>query len=133
MGRKPPATGVSSHPEELRKAITSALREGQALVNLDNITYPLDSPDLARAITQLEYADRLLGGNTMLRLPTNILWTATGNNLTLKGDMPSRALLCRIDARVERPEERTFKIADLPGYLITKRERLTRISIIQAA
>ena len=86
-GRKPAATGVSSQPEELRKAITSALRENQPIVNLDNITHVLSSADLARAVTQSEYSDRLLGVNRMLRLPTNILWTATGNNLTVRGDL----------------------------------------------
>jgi uncharacterized protein DUF3854 len=123
-GRKPAATGVASKDDELRKAITSALREGQAVVNLDNITHPLGSPDLARAITQSVYQDRLLGVNKMLSLPTNVLWTATGNNLTFPGDLPSRALLCRIDSRAERPEERAFKIVDLPGYLLTNRKRL---------
>ena len=128
-GRKPPATGVAKEGDELRKAITSALRENQAIINLDNITRPLDSPDLARAITQSEYADRLLGVNRMLRLPTNVLWTATGNNLTFQGDLPSRALICRIDAEKERPEERSFKIVDLPKYLIANRSRLVVASM----
>jgi hypothetical protein len=114
-GRKPAATGLAKEGDELRKAITSALRENQAIINLDNVTRPLDSPDLARAITQSEYADRLLGANRMLRLPTNVSWTATGNNLVFHGDLPSRALICRIDSETERPEERTFKIADLPA------------------
>jgi putative DNA primase/helicase len=60
----------------------------------------------------------------MLQLLTNILWTATGNNLSFLGDLRSRALISRIDAGVERPEERAFRIADLPGYLMANRERL---------
>ncbi len=123
-GRKPPSTGVARTEDELRKTVTSVLREGQAIVNLDNITRPLNSPDLARAITQSEYSDRLLGVNRVLRLKTNVLWTATGNNLTFLGDMSSRALLSRIDAKVERPEERTFQIPDLPQHLIENRKRL---------
>jgi hypothetical protein len=123
-GRRPPATGVARSQDELRKAITSSLLEGQAMVNLDNITHPLDSPHLTRALTQSLYADRHLGVNEILRLPTNILWTATGNNLTFLGDLPSRVLLCRIDAAIERPEERTFRIADLPAYLLANRKRL---------
>ena len=122
-GRKPAASGIAKEGDELRKAITSALRENQAIINLDNITRPLDSPDLARAITQSEYADRLLGTNRMLRLPTNVLWTATGNNLAFRGDLPSRALLCRIDPETERPEERVFKIDDLPAHLLANRKR----------
>jgi putative DNA primase/helicase len=84
----------------------------------------LDSPDLARALTQAEYADRLLGENKMLRLPTNVLWTATGNNLTFRGDLSSRTLLCRIDSGVERPEERKFTISNLAAHLVENRKSL---------
>jgi hypothetical protein len=94
------------------------------LANLDNVIDPLDSPDLARAITQSIYADRLLATNTILRLPTNIMWTATGNNLTFKGDLSSRALICLIDANREHPEERTFQIANLIGHLQASRKQL---------
>jgi len=128
-GRKPPAMGVSVKDEELRKAITSALREGHLMINLDNITHPLGSPDLARALTQSLYADRLLGANHVLRLPTNVLWTATGNNLTFGGDMPSRALLCRLDAQMERPEERYFHIKDLPTHLLENRKQLSAAAL----
>jgi hypothetical protein len=123
-GRLPAAAGFSRQSEELRKVITSSLREGHSMVNFDNIVDPLDSPDLARALTQLIYLDRLLGTNTTLRLRTNVLWTATGNNLTVKGDMASRTLLCRIDAKTERPEEREFRIPDLRAHLMTNRKRL---------
>jgi hypothetical protein len=53
----------------------------------------------------------------MLRLPTTVLWTATGNNLIFRKDLSSRALLSRIDARVESPEHRSFKITDLADFL----------------
>ncbi len=124
MGRPAPATSFSPHREEIRKSITSVLREGHSVVALDNIEHVLHSPDLARAITQSEYQDRLLSKNRMLRLPTTVLWTATGNNLTFKGDLSARAVLCRIDARIERPERRSFRIANLPCYLREHRTRL---------
>ena len=129
-GRKPAAAGVARENDELRKAITAALRENQAVINLDNIIHDLDSPDLARAVTQSEYQDRLLGTNQNLRLPTNVTWTATGNNVVLRGDMPSRSLICRIDAGVERPEERVFRIVNLPSYLLLHRRRLVNDVLI---
>jgi putative DNA primase/helicase len=104
--------------------VTSILREGHLIVNLDNIEGPFASPDLARAITQAEYSDRILGESRQLRLPTNVLWTATGNNLIFRGDLASRALLCRIDSGVERPEQRTFKITDFKAFLRENRKRL---------
>jgi hypothetical protein len=123
-GRPAPATAVSTQREELRKVVTSILREGHLIVNLDNIEGPFASPDLARAITQTEYSDRILGESRQLRLPTNVLWTATGNNLTLRGDLSSRTLLCRIDSKLERPEQRTFKITDFKAFLRENRKRL---------
>jgi putative DNA primase/helicase len=123
-GRPAPAMAVPADREEIRKAVAAALREGHAIVNLDNIEHPLGSPDLSRAITQSEYADRLLGETRILRLPTNLLWTATGNNLTFRGDLAVRALLCRLDAKRERPEERQFKIADLQTHILEHRREL---------
>ncbi|MGD0127431.1 MAG: hypothetical protein ABSF46_18870 [Terriglobia bacterium] len=58
-GKEAPAMAASSDREELRKAVT-VLREGHAIVNLDNVEHALHSPDLSRAITQSEYQDRLL-------------------------------------------------------------------------
>lgn len=112
---------VSGDREEMRKAVTAALREGHAIINLDNIEQPVGSPDLSRAITQIEYQDRILGASKTLRLATNLTWTATGNNLAFRGDLAVRALLCRQDAKMERPEERRFKISDLKAYIADHR------------
>jgi putative DNA primase/helicase len=128
-GKPAPATAVSGDREEIRKSITSALREGHIIVNLDNIEHPLASPDLARAVTQSEYQDRLLGESRMLRLSTNVLWTATGNNLVFRGDLSSRALLCRIDSGLERPEARTFKIRHLADHLKNNRKDLVTAAL----
>jgi hypothetical protein len=128
-GKPAPATAVSGDREEIRKAITSALREGHVIINLDNVEGPLASPDLAKAITQSEYQDRLLGESRMLRLPTNVLWTATGNNLVFRGDLSSHALLCRIDSGLERPETRTFKIQDLENFLRNNRKNLVAAAL----
>jgi hypothetical protein len=127
--RAAPATAMSGEREEIRKMITSTLREGHLIINLDNVEHPLASPDLAKVITQGEYQDRALGTNRMLRLLTNVLWTATGNNLVFRGDLSSRALLCRIDARVESPESRTFKIPQLEAYIKSNRKHLVAAAL----
>jgi hypothetical protein len=129
MEKPAPATAVSGEREEIRKMITSALCEGHSIINLDNVEHPLASPDLAKAIAQTEYQDRALGENRMLRLLTNVLWTATGNNLTFREDLSSRALLCRIDAQVESPETRTFRIPQLVDYLKTNRKHLVAAAL----
>jgi hypothetical protein len=123
-GKPAPATVISNDREEIRKMITSALREAHSIINLDNVVHPLASPDLAKAITQQEYQDRALGTNRMLRLPTSVLWTATGNNLNFRGDLSSRAILSRIDAEVESPEARTFQIPHLRDFIERNRDDL---------
>jgi hypothetical protein len=123
-GKPAPATAVSKDREEIRKMILSVLREGHPIVNLDNVDHPLASPALAKAITQSEYEDRLLGTSRMLHFPTGVLWTVTGNNLLFRGDLSSRALLCRIDPRMESPESRTFKIPQLVDHLKRHRKEL---------
>lgn len=128
-GREAPAMAVAAEHDEIRKAVLACLREGHLIVNLDNIEEPLTSPDLCRAITQPVYSDRVLGESRVLRLPTNVLWTATGNNLTVRGDLAVRTLLCRLDSRVERPESRKFGIADLKNWLIEHRRELVAAAI----
>jgi hypothetical protein len=123
-GKPAPATAVSPAREEFRKALFSALREGFPITNLDNLEYPLRSADLSKIITQGEFADRVLGQSHTLHLPTNVLWTSTGNNLSFRGDLANRVVICRIDAGEERPEQRTFTIPDLEAHLLEHRAEL---------
>jgi putative DNA primase/helicase len=128
-GRPAPAMAVSGDREEIRKAVLAALLEGHSIVNLDNIEHPLGSPHLSRAITQIEYSDRILGASKLLRLPTSLTWMVTGNNLAFRGDLAVRALLCRQDAKLERPEERKFKIPDLKVYVADHRCELVAAAL----
>jgi putative DNA primase/helicase len=127
-GKAAPASAVSPDKEEFRKSLFSALREGHAIVNLDNIEHALKSADLCKTLTEAEFSDRVLGESRTLHLATNLLWLATGNNLSFRGDLAQRALLCRIDAGMERPEERRFEVADFEAYI---RER--RADLVEAA
>jgi hypothetical protein len=128
-GGEAPAMTVSENREEIRKAVLAVLQEGHAIVNLDNVEHPLKSPDLSRAITQPLYQDRLLGESRTATAPTNVLWTSTGNNLTFRGDLAVRTLLCQLDAVMERPEERTFRIKDLKGYVAQHRQELVTAAL----
>jgi hypothetical protein len=123
-GREAPGTEMSPDKEELRKSLFATLREGQQVINLDNIEHAVKSPTLAKIITGSEHEDRVLGESKTLKLPTNCCWTCTGNNLTFRGDMTVRVLRCRIDAKLERPEKREFSINDLKTHLKENRIKL---------
>jgi hypothetical protein len=129
-GRTAPGTATSESHEEFRKSLFAALREGQQIINLDNVEHPIKSPELAAIITGTEWKDRLLGESKQLTFPTNCMWTATGNNITFMGDMSVRVLPCRINATEwERPEERTFEISDLKEFLIKHRRLLVHAAL----
>jgi hypothetical protein len=107
--------------EELRKAITSVLADPVGTVIFDNLAEGsvIDSPVLARLITDRTWADRLLGGNTTVSYANDRLWSATGNNLQLGGDMASRTVLVSLNPDMPRPEERTdFAIPNLDQWIL---------------
>jgi hypothetical protein len=110
--------------DEWRKKITSILLAASPFVLLDNIpdNTTIDSPSLAAALTTEEWSDRLLGRNNAIRLPSRVVWAATGNNLRVAGDIPRRSYSIRLDANAERPWERTgFKIKGLERHIRAKR------------
>ena len=129
MGKPAPASAVSWDNEELRKSFTAALREGHLIINLDNVIGDLSSAELCKILTQERYSDRLLGETERLSLRTNCLWTATGNNLTLRGELTVRALMCHIDAEMENPEIRNFQVQDFSSQLAEQRAELVRAAL----
>lgn len=108
MGRAAAAVNQSGEPdgEEERKALLSILMQGDPVVMIDNITRPVTGQRWCSILTQPTWQDRLLGGNDNLTVSTRTLWLANGNNLEFREDMSRRAILCTMDAGVEKPEER---------------------------
>ena len=108
--------------EELRKAITSVLADPVGTIIFDNLAEGtvIDSPVLARLITDRTWADRLLGKNSTAAFANDRVWTATGNNLRLGGDMRTRSVPVSLNPNMPRPEERTgFQIPSLDQWILT--------------
>jgi hypothetical protein len=107
--------------QELRKAITSVLADPVGTIIFDNLAEGtvIDSPVLARLITDRTWADRLLSKNTVAAFQNDRVWTATGNNLRLGGDMRTRSVLVGLNPDMPRPEERTgFAIPNLDQWIL---------------
>jgi hypothetical protein len=107
-GHVAPCMTISRGEDETRKVVLSLLRAGSQLAVLDNLDEPLGSATIASVLTQQSFTGRQLGVNEMLDVPTTCLWLATGNNLTVEGDLVRRVVPCDLDPRVERPEARRF-------------------------
>src|SRR3974377_629194 len=111
--------------EEWRRLLTSVLREGSAVVVIDNLSYRLDSGDLCKALTETTHGDRILGKSQTLNLPVRCAWIATGNNIQLGGDMPRRCYWVRMDAKCSKPFQRPgFKHKHLKEYVLKHRGEL---------
>lgn len=103
---------------EMRKAISTILDVTTGpVVHFDNCTGVLRSSTLAGLLTSPVWEDRRLGGNTMMSAANDRLWTITGNNLSLGGDLVRRAFWVTIDPAVPDPHLREdFAIPDLERW-----------------
>lgn len=112
---------------ELRKQVTTILDMTTGpVVHIDNVSGLLKSSTLAGLLTSASWDDRKLGANELARCVNDRVWTLTGNNLQLGGDLVRRTVWVRIDPGMANPETRTgFKIENLEvwatqnrGYLL---------------
>ena len=94
--------------QELEKLLTPLLKGGDRACLIDNISHNLKGDALCGILTSTEFQARILGKSEKLRLLNNTVFFATGNNLTIEGDLARRALLIRLDPGVEQPETLHF-------------------------
>lgn len=124
-GRKATVMSLGKDDAEAEKRLHAALLSGSSLINLDNIERPLYSDVLCQALTQETMKVRPLGGSDEIVISPNRSFFATGNNLDIRGDLKRRVVLVRLDARMERPEQRKFArdvvdvVTERRGELIT--------------
>lgn len=107
-------------PEELQKLITSILVcNAKPVVVFDNLVEgtPVRSEVLAGLITKHDWDARILGKSITQEARNDRLWLATGNGLTVGGDMASRTVLVRLDPRMEKPQLRTFEMGQFSDWI----------------
>ena len=124
-GASPFVMTEANDQDEWRKRITSQLLVSPTIVLIDNIRRRLDSSALAAALTTQSWKDRMLGFSRMVSIPITCTWIATGNNAALSNEMARRIVRIRLDAKVERPWERSaFKHPDLSGWALEHRSEV---------
>ncbi|WP_295886692.1 hypothetical protein [uncultured Thiohalocapsa sp.] len=106
--RPPALVSLTRDAAETEKRIGAVLMAGDAVINHDNLSFPLRSDIHCQMATAPEVALRVLGASRVTRVPTNVATLITGNNLTLLGDLPRRVLRIGLDPRCEHPERRRF-------------------------
>jgi hypothetical protein len=108
-GRLCPVITASKNAEETEKRLGSVLLSGVPIVSLDNCTHDLGGELLCQVTERPVVKIRILGRSEMPNCECHTTLFATGNNITFKGDMVRRGLVCKLEAIDERPELRSFK------------------------
>lgn len=107
-GFRPPAISQGKSDEEDEKRLSTILFAGDPVIHIDNCERAISGDFLCSMLTQEVVQARILGFSERRILPCTALVLASGNNLTWAGDTSRRAVKCRADAEVERPDSRTF-------------------------
>lgn len=132
-------TGQSMDPlpyndqdEETRKTITSVFRGGAEVACFDE-AHVVGSKALARAITAVNYSDRILGVSEMCRFPNRVTWMSLGNGVVVNGDMGRRVHFVELWPPMANPQDRSpeeFRHDDLRGWTIDNRAALVRAVLV---
>lgn len=124
-GRNPTLVVPVDRDDEWRKRLFAVGLGGFGAVLIDNVKGTFGSPSLSAAATTCEITDRVLGISKMMTVPFRPVVTLTGNNVSFVDDMARRVIPIDLDARVERPDERTgFRHPDLIEYVKDKHPQL---------
>lgn len=114
---------VATDDQELRKALVAGALQGERFFALDNLNNKLSSPVLDAVLTSPYLSDRILGASRIEKVRLAATMLATGNNLTIGGDLGRRTLRCYLHTAMEHPEERVFE-RDTLGITLRTRPQL---------
>lgn len=104
--------------EEIEKRVTGIALAAIPVVLFDNLTGSFGGPTIDAVVQARMYGGRVLGGNEQVQIPIRTIWTVTGNNLGIKGDLAQRVIPIQLAPEDEQPELRTnFRIWDLRAYV----------------
>ncbi len=133
LGRNQKQLSPSEDEEENRKRVTSIVLSGNTSACLiDNVVGSFGGATFDALLTgEGMWTDRILGQNREVTVPAEITWAVTGNNVTVKGDMGRRVIICRIDPQSENPDKREFRRnqAELCDLVIHDRQKYVEAAI----
>jgi hypothetical protein len=128
---------AAGNEEETMKRLAGVMLTGQPLISIDNVNGELKGDFLCQAIEQHFLDVRPLGRSDIIRIETGgVTIFATGNNITIVGDLCRRTITSRLDSNLENPQLRQFhnnpirKILDDRGTYIAACLTICRAYIV---
>jgi hypothetical protein len=128
-GRDMPVSNFAANDEqEMQKRMLAMLMTSPAMICLDNVTdgTTFSSSAISMVMTSPVFKQRILGGSKEAECPTNVLFVATGNNLSLGQDELTRWLPVYLNPRSARPQERLFEHPDVVAHALHMRADILR-------
>jgi len=107
-GRLCPVITALKSVEETEKRLGAIVLSGIPMVSLDNCTHDLSGEFLCQMAERPVVKVRILGYSETPDCEVRTAAYGTGNNITFKGDMVRRGLVCNLETLDERPELRKF-------------------------
>ena len=108
--------------DETDKRILTKLVKHPPSVLIDNLSTDFVSDIISSGLTSEFTGSRLLGGHQEAVVKTlSLQWHMTGVNAAVSKEVANRTVSVRLDAGMERPEERTDFRHKLPGDAFTQR------------
>lgn len=125
----PMTTAPKNNESELKKILLANLIRGASHIVFDNITGVFDSESLASFTTTPLWQDRILNHSEIVSLPNKSMVILNGNTLQLKGELPRRTLVCKLDTGLQSPINVKRDLSALGGlradeFVIKHRSRL---------
>lgn len=130
VGRNVTHITEAQDTDEWRKVLTALLLGSPVAICLDNLRRRLDAASLASALTATLWTDRLLGHSEKVTVPVRCLWLATGNNPNLSDELVGRSISIRLDAQLDRPQDRTGFRHHLPEWGLSNRAVLIHAALV---
>jgi len=124
-GKRAAALSYPDTNEERRKLVCSIALGGQRFVFLDNLRGRFGDVVIDSVLTNPVWKDRLMHSQSVVDIPMQAIWFATGNNVSVVADTARRICPMRLESPVEKPEARTdFAHSNLIEWVCEHRERL---------
>lgn len=131
IGRPCPVISAAPDDEiETEKRLVGLLLAGFPLLNLDNINGELGGDLLCQATERPFIQIRPLGKSDIVEIENCATILATGNNLTVRGDLTRRTIKSNLDAGLERPELRQFTFDPVATVLNNRGQYVSAVLII---
>lgn len=114
----------AEEPELVKDIATILLNTSSPIVTYDNVEGLVRSTVLTSLLTSDRYSGRVLGSNSQLDRVNDRVWSITGNNVAIGGDLARRCLKVDIDAGIPNPQTRTGFKHNLHQFVPQNRPRI---------